>query len=225
MSQPAMERELHPRIVLRPVGHPLPLGFLALAVGSLVLSALQLGWIAPTEGRAAALTALGFTAPLQLLAAILGFQARDTIAGTGMGLLSGTWAVIGIALLTSPPGATSDGLGVMLLGAGLALSVPAIGAVGKPAAAAVLGTAAARFALTGVAQLTGSTAWMRTAGLVGLLLALLALYAAAAFELEDVQHRSVLPLFRRGERQTAATSGPGGQADPLAGEPGVRAEL
>jgi succinate-acetate transporter protein len=213
-----MERDemLPTRIVLRPIGHPLPLGFLALAVGTLVLSALQLGWVAPTEGRVVALTALGFTAPLQLLAAVLGFQARDTIAGTGMGLLSGTWAVIGLVMLTSPPGATSDALGAMLLGAGLSLLVPAASAVGKPAAAAVLGTAALRFALTGVAHLSDSTAWKTAAGLTGLMLALLALYAATAFELEAVQHRTVLPLFRQGFS---------GQADHLPQEPGVRAEL
>jgi succinate-acetate transporter protein len=225
MSQPAMERELPPRIVLRPVGHPLPLGFLALAVGSLVLSALQLGWIAPTEGRVAALTALGFTAPLQLLAAVLGFQARDTIAGTGMGLLSGTWAVIGIVMLTSPPGATSDGLGVMLLGAGLALSVPAVCAGRKLAAAAVLGTASLRFAVTGIAQLGGLTAWSKAAGLVGLLLALLAVYAAAAFALEDLHERPILPLFRRGPVQRAAAGQVTDQLDQLSHEPGVRAEL
>jgi len=222
-----MERDevIPTRIVLRPLGHPLPLGFLALAVGTLVLSALQLGWIAPTEGRIAALTALWFTAPLQLLAAILGFQARDTVAGTGMGLLSGTWAVIGIVMLTSPPGATSDGLGVMLLGAGLALAVPAISALGKPAAAAVLGTAALRFAGTGIAQLSGSTAWKTTAGLAGLLLALLALYAAAAFELEAVQHRTVLPLLRRDAGQPASPAGLSDQAALLAQEAGVRPEL
>jgi uncharacterized protein len=222
-----MERDeaVPAQIVLRPLGHPLPLGFLALAVGTLVLSALQLGWIAPAEGRVVALTALGFTAPLQLLAAILGFQARDTVAGTGMGLLSGTWAVIGLVMYTSPPGSTSDGLGVMLLGAGLALSVPAVAAVGKPVAAAVLGTAALRFALAGLAQLTGSAAWEKTAGLAGLLLALLAVYAATAFELEAVRHRPVLPLFRRGAGQRSADAGVSTELDRLGREPGVRAQL
>jgi succinate-acetate transporter protein len=219
------DERLPAQIVLRPLGHPLPLGFLALAVGTLVLSALQLGWIPPTDGRVVALTALGFTAPLQLLAAILGFQVRDTVAGTGMGLLSGTWVVIGLVMYTSPPGATSDGLGVMLLGAGLALCVPALAAVGKPVAAAVLGTAALRFAFAGLAQLTGSAAWEKTAGLVGLLLALLALYAATAFELEAVRHRTILPLLRRGAAHSSTGAGTSGQPDHLAQEPGIRAQL
>jgi succinate-acetate transporter protein len=162
---------------------------------------------------------------LQLLAAILGFQARDTVAGTGMGLLSGTWVVTGMVLLTSAPGASSDGLGVMLLGAGLALSVPAICAVGKLAAAAVLGTAAIRFTITGIAELTGSAAWAKTAGLAGLLLALLGAYAAAAFMLETIQHRTVLPLFRRGNGKPMAAASVGEEAEHLAEQPGVRAEL
>ena len=33
------------RIVLRPIGNPLPLGFLALAAGTLLVSGLQLGWL------------------------------------------------------------------------------------------------------------------------------------------------------------------------------------
>jgi uncharacterized protein len=39
------------RIVLRPIGNPLPLGFLVLAGGTLMVSGLQLGWLEPTLGR------------------------------------------------------------------------------------------------------------------------------------------------------------------------------
>jgi succinate-acetate transporter protein len=211
------------QIVLRPTGHPLPLGFLGLAVGTLALSSLQLGWVAPTEGRVVAVTALAFTAPLQLLASVLGFQSRDTVAGTGMGVLSGTWAVIGLVLFTARPGSTSDALGVVLIGAGAALAAPALAATGKLVAAAVLGTASVRFGVTGVAQLTGSTGWEDTAGMIGLLLAVLALYAATAFALEDVQQRAVLPLFRGDRGRTYEPRR--GRADDLSRSPGVRAQL
>jgi succinate-acetate transporter protein len=179
--------------------------------------------VAPTEGRVVALTALAFTAPLQLLASVLGFQSRDTVAGTGMGVLSGTWAVIGLVLFTARPGSTSDALGVALVGAGAALAVPALSATGKLVAAAVLGTASVRFAVTGVAQLTGSTGWEDTAGMIGLLLAVLALYAATAFALEDVQQRAVLPVFRRGRGRTYEPRRR--RADDLSRSPGVRAQL
>ena len=41
--------------MLRPIGHPLPLGFLGLAAATTVVSGLQLGWYPPTEGHNVAL--------------------------------------------------------------------------------------------------------------------------------------------------------------------------
>jgi hypothetical protein len=43
------------RIVLRPIGNPLPLGFLALAGATLVVSGLQLDWLQPADGKDVAL--------------------------------------------------------------------------------------------------------------------------------------------------------------------------
>ena len=67
-----------------------------------------------------------------------------------------------------------------------------------PAAAAVMGLAATRFAVTGVYELTADAPRQPAAGAVGLLLATVTLYAA--FELEDARHRTVLPA-RLGLRQ------------------------
>jgi uncharacterized protein len=220
-----MAGEPAPRVVLRPMGNPLPLGFLALAIGTTALAALQLGWVPPEEGRAVALTVLLLTAPLQLLTSILGFAARDPVAGTGMGVLAGTWACIGATMLTSPPGATSPGLGVALLAAGAALLVPASAATGKLVAAAVLATAGLRFALSGVQQVTGSAGWAAVAGVTGLVLAALAAYAALAFELEDVRGRTVLPLARRGQGRGAVREGLAAQEVGLEHEAGVRRQL
>lgn len=99
-----MSETLGTRVVLRPIATPLPLGFLALAVSTVLFSAVQLGWIAPTEGRIAGLTEVAATVPLQLLASVMGFLARDPVAATGMGVLAGTWPVVGFTTLTSPPG-------------------------------------------------------------------------------------------------------------------------
>src|SRR4051812_47453037 len=99
------------RIMLRPIANPLPLGFLALAGGTLVVSALQLGWIASTEGKNVGLILVAFVVPLQILTSIFGYLGRDIAAGTGMGILSGTWLSIALVKLENPPGATSDALG------------------------------------------------------------------------------------------------------------------
>lgn len=221
MSAPAATR-----VVLRPLATSLPLGFLALALATTVFSALQLGWIPPDQGRAAAITAIVATVPLQLLASVIGFLARDPVAGTGVGLLAGTWAVTGVTVLTSPPGAVSGGLGVLLLVAGLALVVPAaVAATSKVVPAAVMGLAAARFAVTGVYELTGSAAWKVAAGWMGIALAVLALYAALALELEGARERTILPVGRRGAGAAAlAGQGPLDPGD-LVKEAGVRPQL
>lgn len=221
-----MSESVATRVVLRPIATPLPLGFLALAVSTVLFSAVQLEWIAPAEGRVAALTALAATVPLQLLASVVGFLARDPVAATGMGVLAGTWAVIGFTTLTSPPGATSDGLGVLLVTAGVVMLVPAAAACSsKLVPAAVMGLAAVRFAVTGGHELTGSAGWKAAAGWVGLALAGLALYAALALELEGATRRTVLPLGRRGPGRAAVAGTAPADASDLQGEAGVRPQL
>jgi hypothetical protein len=74
----------------------------------------------------------------------------------------------------------------------------AAAAAGKLVPAAVLGTTAVRFALSGVYELTASGGWQDAAGIVGLLLCGLGLYAALAMALEDALGKTVLPLGRRG---------------------------
>jgi uncharacterized protein len=176
------------RIVLRPIGNPLPLGFLALAGGTLLVSGLQLGWLAPRLGQDVALILIGFVFPLQLVAAIFGFLGRDVVAGTGMGILAGTWLSIGLVTLTSPAGSTSDALGLFLLIAAVAMLVPASAAtLGKPVAVAVLATTSLRFATTGLYQITAGGTWEDVAGVVGLVLCAVAVSAALAMALPDAR--------------------------------------
>lgn len=211
------------RLNLRPVGTPLTLGFLALAFATTAFAAVQLGWVGKDGSHALALAVLLFTVPLQLLSSVFGFLCRDTVAGTGMGLLAGTWAVVAVLTLRSPPGAHTDALGTALLAAAVLMLVPALAAGRKLVAAAVMGCSAVRYAVTGVAEATASPAWTTTAGAVGLLLAVVALYAALAFELEDSRHRTVLPLLRRdaGRQALEGTISP----SRIAREAGVREEL
>ena len=214
------------RVVLRPIGNPLPLGFLALAAGTLLLSALQLGWFEPAEGQQVALIVIGFVFPLQLLSSVFGFLARDVVAGTGMGVLSGTWLSIGLIRLTGDPGTSSDPLGTLLLLAAVAMLVPAsAAATGKLVAAAVLATTALRFALTGVHEITAGSLSEDVAGVVGLALCVLAVYAALAMTLEDALRRTVLPIGRRGAGAAALDDGLPAQLDRLEHEAGVREQL
>ena len=96
---------------------------------------------------------------------------------------------------------------------------------GKLAAVAVLGTTAVRFALTGMDQLTASALWRDSSAVVGLVLAAVAVYAALAFLLEDVQRATRLPLGRRGAGRASMDEGVSAQLDRIEHEAGVREQL
>lgn len=215
MSGSGSQPEAGRVIALRPFATPLPLAFLALACSSATFSALELHWIPASQGHVAGVVAVLLTAPLQFLAAILGFLTRDPVAGTGAALLSGTWLVVGAATLMSPPGSTSSALGVLLVVSAISMLVPVMTGLAKPVASLVMGSTGLRYVVTGVYQLNGSPAWKTAAGIVGLWLAAVAVYGALAFELEGVYGRQVLPIGRRSEP-------PG---TPLPEEPGVRRRL
>jgi len=214
------------RIVVRPVGAPLPIGLYSLAAASLVLAGLQLGWIAPTEGKNVALALLGFAFLGQALASILSFLSRDGTVATAMAILALTWSVTGLILFRSPPGRTSHALGLFLVFTATAmLLTSATASISKLVAAGVFLLAAIRFLVTAVYQLTGHQAWERTGGVLGLALFLLALYAAFASELEDALGRTVLPLGRRGKGKTAMDGSMPEQFKDLSTQPGVRTKL
>ncbi|WP_274543371.1 GPR1/FUN34/YaaH family transporter [Streptomyces sp. DH-12] len=219
-------REPYSRIVVRPVGSPLPLGFVGLSGGTFVLAGLQLGWVPAAQSHAVALVLLAFVFPVQALASVLGFLCRDAVAATGMGVLAGTWLAMGAIMASGPPGATSEAAGLLLLLAGLALLIPVTaGGADKLVASVVLVTSSLRFFLTGAYHLSGGTAWKEAAGITGLVLTAVALYAALAFEVEDVRHRAVLPTLRRGSGAGAFDGTSGHQFADVIKEAGVRREL
>lgn len=200
------------RVVLRPIGTPLPLGLLAQAVASFSLGGVQLGWVPTSQSHHVAWAVLVLTVPLQLTASVLGFLARDPVAGTGPALLSGAWAATAVNILVTPPGSADAGLGLVLLGLAVVLLVPTAAGLSKLAVAAVLLLSAVRFGTTGIEELTASTAWQHVAGWAGLVLAATSTYAALALELEAGWGGTVLPVGRLGPARDH-------------GEPGIREVL
>lgn len=215
------------RVVLRPVATPLTLGFLTLAAASFVVSGLELSWVNPaTNWAAVGLVILTFVVPLQLISAVFGFLARDPVASAGMGILAGTWLAVGAVTYTGAPTMTSGAVGLLLLASASALLVPAAaGLSSKIAASAVLITAALRFYLTGVYELTDGAAWRLAAGVAGLVLTAVAGYTALAFELEGAHLRTVLPVGRRGRGRDALAGDFASQVRDVHHEAGVRQQL
>lgn len=214
------------RISLRPLASPVPLGFFAFGIGSFILSGLQLGWISPEEGRYIAVILAAFVFPAEGLAAIFAFLARETLGATVLGIFSFSWLAIGTVMFLLPPGATSGALGLFELSLATILVFLGITAfMAKPVLAAVISLASVRFALNGVYDLTAGATIETVSGITGLLIAVVSLYGGLAFGLEDLQHRTILPLGRRGEALQAFKGDLGEQVGPVEAEAGVRKQL
>jgi succinate-acetate transporter protein len=212
-------------IVLRPVGSGLPLGFFSFGVGMLVLGCQAIGWIPVSEQHDGGMILMAFVFPLELLATVFAFLARDTLGATTLGLFTTSWLTLGWTQLASPPGKTSVTVGIYLFGFAAAVALLAmLSTAGKPFFAVLLTLAATRMALSGAWEAGAGKELYRVSGGFGIALAALAMYGGAALGLEDAQQREVLPLFRRG---AAAESFEGleQQLARLEAEPGVRQQL
>src|SRR5215212_8211445 len=158
-------------ISLRPIGAPTPIGLFGLAAATFALSGLQLGWVDPSEGKKVALVLVGFAFVAQLLAAIFSFLGRDGTVATAMSVLALTWLVVGLVLFRTPPGSTSDALGLFLIFSGTAMTMTGLTAsTTKLVPAAVFLLAALRFFATAGYELSGASGWKTTAGVLGLAL-------------------------------------------------------
>ncbi len=220
------ETEAMARVFLRPMGSPLPLGFAALAAGTFTVAGLQLSWIPASQWHLIGLVLLTFVVPLQALGCVYGFLARDSAAGTGVAIQGGGWFSIGLVTFVSRPGQTSPALGLILIGAASALLIPMVtSAYSKLLASAVMGATALRFYLTAAYELAGSAAWKEAAGVAGLILAVLALYAALAFELEDTRRATILPTLRRPSGRLALAGRLAEEITAIHHEAGVRRVL
>lgn len=180
-----------------PMRYALPLGFIVFSIGIFVLSAFDLGWIPPKEHADVALVMIAFVAPLELIAAVIGFLSRDTAGATGLAVFSGVWVTLGIGLSSSAaPTMTAS---FFLFGMSVFVLVLALASFsGKPLFGVLLLVATARFVLMGVYEATGSSSLLRIGGIVGLAVVAAGIYGAVALLLEDVKQRTVLPLGRRG---------------------------
>lgn len=225
MSVDGRRHEEQVRIFLRPIGSGLPLGFFSFAIGMLLLGCFAIGWIPVAEQKDVGMTLMAFVFPLELVATIVAFLARDTLGSTTLGLFTTSWLTLGWLYLASPPGATSVTVGVYLFGFSAAVVLLALmSTLGKPFFSVLLALSAVRMVLAGVYESGGARSWDRVSGGFGIALCVVAFYGGLALGLEDARQRQVLPLFRRGGAH-AAFQGYEAQLARLESEPGVRQQL
>lgn len=213
-------------ILLRPIATPLPVGMLALAVGSIVLAGQQLRWVSVDQNHVIALCLFGFVVPLQMISFVFGYLSRDEGTASALATLSGTWFAIALVTNASAPGTRSGGLGLLLIAASGALLVPiAVIASSKPLVASVLLLTGARFLTTGLYQLDLDSTWRSASGVIGVVVAGLAWYSAVAFGLEASSRRSILPTFRVAGQSGPDPSSTNQPLGPVSHDAGVRDRL
>jgi succinate-acetate transporter protein len=214
------------RIVVRPLGNPLPLGMFSFGIGMLLLAAESAGWVPVGEDMQIGILLAAFVFPLEALAAVMAFVARDTLAATVLGLFTTSWLALGLVLITGTPGAISTTEGIYLLGfAGAVSSLALLAAAGKPLIALTLVLSAARALLFGLYEVTRTPALEHAAGYVAAAIAAVAWYAGTAFAFEEVRGRPLLPVLRRGASAAAVNDDLPGQLAHARQEPGVRQQL
>jgi len=214
------------RIVVRPFASSLPLGFFSFAIGMLLLGGLANGWLHASDQHTVGLLLAAFVFPLETIAVVIAFLARDTFGATGLGMFSTSWLAFGLADLTSPAGQLSRAVGLMDFGFGFAIVVLAVAAfMGKPLIGTVMSLAAVRVVFSGVHEFGGPSSLWTAAGWLGVAIFVLAVYGGLAFLLEDVLQQEVLPVFRIGTSRHSVEGDLHEQLRGIGREAGVRHTL
>ena len=214
------------RIIVRPYATSLALGFFSFGIGMLLLAGLGNGWLQPGDQHAVGFILASFVFPLELIAAVIAFLARDSFGATGLGLFTTSWLALGILDVESSPGALSRAVGLYELGFSFAITLLAVAAFGgKPLIGVILLASAVRGALAGIHEWHGP-AWAWTAaGWLAVAIFAAAMYGGLAFLLEDVHKQQVLPVFRRGTSRESLEGDLHAQLRALGDEAGVRKTL
>ncbi|HJU36622.1 MAG TPA: hypothetical protein VJ716_04290 [Gaiellaceae bacterium] len=177
-----------------PGATPLPITFLGLTIATTLYAGFETQILPHADFHTVGWLVLAIPVPLQFLPAVWGLIRGELAAATASSVLCATWLGLAIATITGPVGAPgpSRAESLMLFAAAAALVVSITTEVldGKLVTAAVLSTAACRFALTGVSGLTHAAGWATTAGVVGFVLAGVAFAGAFYVELRNALNRT-----------------------------------
>jgi succinate-acetate transporter protein len=213
----------HLRIVLRPVASSAPVAFYAFGAGTILYSALQLQWMSAQQSKPLAIILLAFVGPLEIMAGLVAYAARDAGVATAMLIFGAVWIALGLELYTSPPGSRSTAVGMFMLTIAAAVLMISTGAiVARPLLGLLALLATARFALSGVYELYGGVNIEHASGWLGIPIIAISLYGGTAFLLEETMRKQILPIGRRRGAAAALEGDLSRQIEPVAREAGVR---
>jgi succinate-acetate transporter protein len=222
-----------PRVVLTPYAAPSVLGLYGFAAATFMV-ALHLTGVyggAKTDETLWPFAAM-FGGVAQLLAGMWAFRVRDTIATAMHGMWGSFWIAWGIVNLlivlgkmeAVPPGSKSDPafamwfwtLGAITVAGALAAFAESPGLFG------VLGFLAAGSLVFATGLSAGSTGWVKVAGWLFVIAAILAWYTATAMMLLAGAGKVILPLGKPKKEANVPGSQPVKPIQLEWGEPGVK---
>src|SRR4051812_16912844 len=171
-------------------------------------AAVDAPWVKPEAWRSLGLLIAAFVTPLELIATIFAFLARDTVAAAALGLFSASWLVGGLLTMNAKAGILDPGFGYFLLAFTIVIVLLGAAAfLGKPLIGTLLIVSSVRGVLVATTQLGGGAGWTRAAGWLALAIFCIAMYGGLAFLLEESLGRAVLPIGRRGGSREAMEGG------------------
>jgi succinate-acetate transporter protein len=202
------------------------LGLFAFAVGMFMLGVQSLQWVRGDEYPTVGIVLVAFVFPLELLASIVAYFARDTLAATALGLFAAQWLFLGVVLITSPPHELNHAVGFYLfVFSATTLALALVALAGKPLFAVLLLLSTARAILAGIHEFAGGQTLNGASGVVALTACGVAVYGGLALLIEDVLQETRLPVFRRGAARAALEGDLREQLRRVEGEAGVRQQL
>jgi len=222
-----------PRVVLQPIAAPSILGLYGFAAATFAVAAHLAGWYgnAKTPGELWPF-ALAFGGIAQLLAGMWAYRARDAVATAMHGAWGAFWIAFGIHELlvqwgkipSVPAGEQVNGaLAMWFFTLGAITAAGALAATAENLAlTAVLGTLAAGSIFLAIGHGVGSTGWVKLAGWVLVISAILAYYLATAMMLAASAGKVLLPLGKPKKDANKPGSQPVRPIELEWGEPGVK---
>jgi succinate-acetate transporter protein len=214
------------RVVVRAYGSPIPLGFFAFGIGMFLYAALGIGWVDPSQQESVGILIATFVFPLQLVATVFAFLARDGAAGTALGLFSTSWLAGGVLLVVGNPGVRDAALGYYLIAFSIVVvTLACASVVGRPLLSMFLLVSGSRAVFASIYELGGSHGWDSASGWAALAAFGVAIYGGLAFLLEDTLGRTVLPLGRIGAARESIEEGLDDQLAAIGNEAGLRRSL
>ena len=219
---------IHPqvRLVVKPYASALPLGFFTFGIGMFLLAASGAQWVERKETHSIGILLVTFVFPLEFLAAVIAFLARDTMAAAALGVFSTSWLAIGALALTSTPGVRSAAFGYYLAAFAIMIAALAsVAALGNLLIAGIMSLAVVRAATAAAYELGAAVGVEKAGGWIAVLIFAAAMYGGLAFLLEDVLGKRVLPTFRRGAAREAVEGDLHAQLGALEAEAGIRQSL